>query len=382
MAINIRCKKCKADMKLATKKCKCGATVPRKGKSYRVIVRANGQRICRTVTNLELAREIESKLKIDIVRNEHELIKKKAPLLSSVWKKYEPWAQEQKPKSARTDFYYYHKHIEPDFSSKRLDQISPFDIEKLMIKMKKSKSSRGTPYAPATIKHQIVLFSRLYSLASRWGMYNGPNPCKNVKKPKLNNQVTEHLSGEELHRLLEILKNWDNRMTASFISFLLFTGLRRGELFKLTWKDIDFDRHTIALRDPKGIKDQILPLSSKAEQILKNIPEEYDTPFIFYGKKGKQRTDFKGPWSRIKKASGLPATFRLHGLRHHFASSLVSAGVNLYTVSKLLTHKDIATTQRYAHLADQTLRDAVNLSDKLQNVSSPKIINLKDSSHG
>ena len=62
----------------------------------------------------------------------------------------------------------------------------------------------------------------------------------------------------------------------------------------------------------------------------------------------------------------LPPGFRLHGLRHHYASSLVSAGVDLYTVSKLLSHKDTATTQRYAHLADQTLRDAVDLSDRLQ----------------
>ena len=104
------------------------------------------------------------------------------------------------------------------------------------------------------------------------------------------------------------------------------------------------------------------------------MPTEYDTEFIFYGKNGNQRTDFRGPWYRIKKAAELPKAFRLHGLRHHFASSLVSAGVDLYTVSKLLTHKDTATTQRYAHLADQTLRDAVNLSDELQNPKTPNNI--------
>jgi site-specific recombinase XerD len=72
----------------------------------------------------------------------------------------------------------------------------------------------------------------------------------------------------------------------------------------------------------------------------------------------------------------LPTKFRLHGLRHHYASSLVSAGVDLYTVSKLLTHKDTKTTQRYAHLADQALRDAVNLSDRLQTVQQPsKVLN-------
>lgn len=251
-----------------------------------------------------------------------------------------------------------------------------------MVKMKKSKSHRGTPYSAATIKHQVVLLSRLFSLSSQWGLYDGPNPCEKIKKPKLNNQVTEYLTSEELSRLLEVLESWNNKMSASIVLFLLYTGLRRGELFKLTWNNIDFDRRTVTLNDPKGVKDQILPLSNKAKQVLDNIPKEHKTPFIFYGKNGKQRTDFKGPWDRIKKAAGLQSSFRLHGLRHHFASSLVSAGVDLYTVSKLLTHKDTVTTQRYAHLADQTLRDAVNLSDKLQKVSSKKIINFKDSTNG
>lgn len=361
-------------MKLSAKKCKCGSVIPKKGKTYRVIVRANGQRIIKTVSNLELAREIESKLKIDIVRKEHKLISRKAPLLSTVWDKYEIWAKERKPKSIQTDFYDYKKHIEPNFSNKRLDQISPFDIEKFIVNMKKNKSARGKVYSPTTINHQVALLSRLYSIAFKWGIYDGSNPCKKVTKPKINNQITEFLTTEELNQLLIVLDKWQNRMSASFVSFLLYTGLRRGELFKLKWQDIDFERQKIKLRNPKGFKDQILPLSQKAMQSLKEVPKDYDTDFIFYGKNGNQRTDFRGPWYRIKKAAKLPTAFRLHGLRHHFASSLVSAGVDLYTVSKLLTHKDTATTQRYAHLSDQTLKDAVNLSDKLQSPKTPNNI--------
>lgn len=372
MAINIRCKKCKADLKLSAKKCKCGASIPSKGRAYRVIVRMNGRRIVKTTTNLELAREIEGKLKVDIARNEHDLEPKApAPPLNDVWKRFLPWAKEHK-KSWQADYANYHKHLYPVLGEKPLDQIAPFDIEKLIISMKKGKNARGTTYAPATIKHQLVLLSRLFTLAAHWGMYSGPNPCQKVKKPILNNQITEYLTDDELTRLLDTLEIWSNRMSASFIKFALYTGLRRGELFKLTWRDIDFERNTVTIRDtdsqdgPKGKKDQILPLSGKALEVLRNIPKEHDTPFVFYGKDGKQRIDFKGPWARIKKAADLPEQFRLHGLRHHFASSLVSAGTDIYTVSKLLTHKDITTTQRYAHLADKALRDAVNLSDQLQ----------------
>lgn len=100
--------------------------------------------------------------------------------------------------------------------------------------------------------------------------------------------------------------------------------------------------------------------------MLLSVPRVADSLFIFPGTDGGQRGWFYHPWARIRAAAGLPSGFRLHGLRHHFASSLVSSGVDLFTVSKLLTHKDVSTTTRYAHLADQTLRDALAVSDRVQ----------------
>jgi len=365
MAINIRCQKCKIDMKVGSKKChQCGAPIPR-NKKYRVIVRVNGKRITRSVDNLELARDIEAKFKDQITRGELDIQKKGSTItLDGVWEKYLPWAKANK-KTWLNDQYHYDLHLKPNFGDKCMDVISPFDIEKFMIQMKKGKSKRGTSYAPATIKHQVVLLTRLYSVAEQWGLYSGDNPCRKVKKPKLNNQVTEFFTDDELNSLLDVLDKWNNRMSAGFILFSLHTGLRRGELFKLTWEDMDLTRQSMTLKDPKGKLDQTLPLSDKAVEVLKNLPREFETPWVFYGKNGKKRTDFKGPWDRIKEAAGLPPGFRLHGLRHHFASALVSAGVDLYTVQKLLCHKDASMTQRYAHLADKTLRDAVNLSDTL-----------------
>ncbi|MCP4020515.1 MAG: site-specific integrase [Desulfobacteraceae bacterium] len=380
MAIQIRCKKCKTEMKLSSKKCtKCGSAIPKRGKIYKVIVRHLGKKISRTTTNLELAREIESKLKADIARDEFELHKKKPALtLNQVWDNFLPWAQENK-KTWQTDKYNYEKHLKQIFGDMRLDTISPFNIEKFIISFKKAKKANGKKYALATIKHQLVLLTRLYSVAEKWGLYSGDNPCRKVKKPKLNNQKTEFLSDEELKRLLDTLEAWENRMSAGFILFCLYTGLRRGELFKLKWNDIDLKRQLIILRDPKGILDQTLPISDKAVQILITLPKDFKTHWIFYGKNGKQRTDFKGPWLRVKKAANLPKDFRLHGLRHHFASSLVSAGTDLYTVQKLLCHKSSAMTQRFAHLADKTLRDAVNLSDELLSKNSElEIINFKE----
>jgi integrase len=380
MAILTRCKKCKNEMKLSAKKCsKCGTSIPVRGKSYKVIVKHLGKKRTKIVNNLELAREIEGQLKADIVRDEFNIEKKKTtPTLDEVWEKYLPWAKVNK-KTWLDDQYSYNRHLKPAFGNKRLDAVSPFDIEKFMVQMKKGKSKMERPFAPATIKHQVVLLSRLYSVAEQWGLYSGDNPCRKVKKPKLNNQVTEFLTDDDLNSLLDVLDKWHNRMSAGCVLFCLHTGVRRGELFKLTWDDLDLTRQTMILRDPKGKIDQTLPLSDKAVEVLKNLPRDYETPWVFYGKKGKQRTDFKGPWMRIKKAAKLPKDFRLHGLRHHFASSLVSAGIDLYTVQKLLCHKDAAMTQRYAHLANKTLRDAVNLSDHLlEPKENAEVVNLEE----
>ncbi len=375
MAINIRCS-CGGESKLTSKVCpRCGKAFPKKGRKYKVSVRVNGRKTSRTVTNLELAREIEAKLKVDIVKGEFNIRRKRVPVLRDIWKRYLPWAQENK-KSWKSDMYIYQKHLQPLFEKKQLDQISPFDVEKLMLTMKQGKNQHGKPYAPATIKHVVVLLSRLFTVAEKWGMYDGLNPCDKVSKPKLNNQVTEFLNDEQLSSLLQVLDNWPMVSDAGFVKLLLYTGLRRGEVFNLTWNDIDLERQLVVLRDPKGKRDETLPLSGKACAVLEDLPRG-ESSYVFPGKYGGRRVDFKRPWVEIKKKSGLPKEFRLHGLRHHYASSLVSAGVDLFTVSKLLTHKDTKTTQRYAHLADQSLRDAVNLSDRLQEARQPsRMINI------
>lgn len=276
--------------------------------------------------------------------------------------RYLPWAKEHK-KTWDDDFLHFHKHLKPRFGEKTFDAVSPFDVEKMKLELKKGISKQGKPYSQATIKHQLVLLNRIYNLAQRWGVYEGPNPMDRVEVPKLDNQRTEYFADDELGRLMEILDKWHNRDSVAFVKFALFTGLRRGELFKLTWEDVDLERGMVTLRAPKGKKTQTLFISPQAIEILQGL--DRTSPFVFPGKGGKQRTDFKGPWLRIRKAAGLPENFRFHGLRHNFASTLVSNGVDLLVVKELLTHKDFKTTQRYAHLSPGALKEAALNSGEL-----------------
>ena len=132
---------------------------------------------------------------------------------------------------------------------------------------------------------------------------------------------------------------------------VLATGMRRGELFRLQWQDIDFDRGFIHLRDPKGKINQKIPLNASSRAVLDEHPRTKGSTYVFPGLHGKQRVDCKKSVNRIKKAAGLPDDFRpLHGLRHTYASALASSGqVDLFTLQRLLTHKSLQMTMRYSH---------------------------------
>jgi len=364
----IFCPACKTTCSLKTKTCKCGNQFGR-SKKYRVKVSYKGLTDTGVAKNKARADILEDELEKKLFNKYHGKEEpQEAPTLAELWDKYLPWAKEHK-KTWITDEFNYKKHLEPRFGKKTLDKIAPIDIERMKAEMKKATSQQGKPYTKATIKHQLVLLKRLFSLAQRWGMYAGENPMDRVEVPKLDNGRTEFMQGGEVSRLLATLETWPCRVSAAFVKFTLLTGMRRGELFKLTWDDVDFERGMVTLREPKGGKTQTIPVSPLALEVLKSL--EVDSPYVFPGKEGQQRTDFKGPWLRIRKAAGLPENFRFHGLRHHFASTLVSAGYDLLVVQKLLTHKDSRTTQRYAHLSPGALKEAAINSGQLL---SPKIL--------
>src|SRR5208337_1605227 len=249
MAIQIYCDECRTTNKLDAKRCrKCGVAFGRE-KTFRVDVSLKGRRITRQAPNLTLAREIESNLKTELLREEFDITahkSKKAFTLADVWTKYLPWAKEQK-KSWKDDEWNYNRHLKPRFGAKALESISALDIERMKLELKKATNKNGNPFTPATIKHQIVLLRRLFNLAIKWRIYNGTNPVGSVELPKLDNMKTEYLSDDEIERLRNVLDSWPCQCTASLIKFALLTGLRRGEFFRLEWSDIDFEHRLITL---------------------------------------------------------------------------------------------------------------------------------------
>ena len=216
------------------------------------------------------------------------------------------WAKEHK-KSWKDDYDRWNLHIGPHLNQKVMDTVTAYDVHSLIQKMRLKRA-----YAPATIKHVIVLIRRVYNWASEMDLYRGENPAKKIKLPKINNQVTECLTQDEMKRLTCTLNQWNNQLAAMLVKFAIYTGLRRGELFNLQWDRVDLDGGWISLTDTKGGKDTVLPISDKALSVLnkaKELQPVPNCPFVFPNRLGNKRTTFSNTWIRIKKAANISAEF-------------------------------------------------------------------------
>lgn len=274
-----------------------------------------------------------------------------------------------------TDRYRYEKFLQSGLGKKEPKDIVQLDVHRLRITLAKTLQ-------PQTVKHVLRLLARIINFGFGKGL--SPGLKFKIEFPRVNNVKTEDLNPEQLSNLMAAIDEEYDLQAANFMRMAMFTGMRRGELFKLQWDDIDFDRGFIHIRhNPKGGKDQVIPLNDAARELLLNHPKS-DSDFVFPGRGGKQRARYPKRIEAIRNRAGLPRDFRpLHGLRHTFASMLASSGqVDLYTLQTLLTHKSPQMTMRYAHLRDETLRRASDLAGDLigqaMNEMAPKVFKLKD----
>ncbi len=278
--------------------------------------------------------------------------------LKKLWDEYD--RQKTNFKGRLPDRSRFKLYIEPEFGKKTPAEIITLDVDRLRLRMLKDKS-------PQTVKLVLSLLKRLINFGVRKGLCPMPDPAKlSIEIPPVDNIKTEDLSNDQLKALLKAIDEDSNIEVARMMKLVLYTGMRRGELFRLKWDHIDFERNFILLDDPKGGVSQRIPMTGAARELF-NSHERTKSPFVFPGKNGNQRTDVRTPINRIKKKAGLPESFRpLHGLRHVYASMLASSGkVDMYTLQKLLTHKSPQMTQRYAHLRDDALRQAANVAEDI-----------------
>ena len=274
--------------------------------------------------------------------------------IDRLWREYS--FNRKASKGLSTDSQRYEKYIKPSFGDKEPNEIIKLDVDRLRIALMKK-------LAPQTVKHVLNLLTWIINYGTKNGLCRGV--AFHIQKPTVNNIKTEDLTPEQIDRLLQAIEADPNTIVGAMMKMALYSGMRRGELFKLQWADVNFDTGFIFIRDPKGGVDQKIPINDMARALLESIPRT--SQYVFPGKDGGLRVSTGTTARRIREAAGLPKNFRpLHGLRHVFASMLASSGkVDMYVLQKLLTHKNATMTQRYAHLRDQVLKDGAGQVDAI-----------------
>lgn len=302
---------------------------------------------------------IEGKQPSNLARREAEKATREAHdhkwTIDRLWEEY----RSQKPDSRnlKIDKNRYDKYLQSKFGNLEPRELVQLEIDRLRIRLLKTK-------APQTVKHVLTLLQRIINFGVNRGLCKGPG--FKFQMPRVNNTKTEDLTPGQLSNLLKAINEDEHPQAGPMMKLALFSGIRRGEMFKLKWEHIDFERGFIHLVDPKGGPDQIIPLNEGAKNLL-TTHLRADSLYVFPGRFGGQRRDISMAVNRIKKRAGLPNDFRpLHGLRHVYASSLASSGqVDMYTLQKLLTHKSPVMTQRYAHLRDEAFKRAADLAGEI-----------------
>jgi integrase len=263
-----------------------------------------------------------------------------------------------KPKTLKDYQAWLRLHIFPFFAGKKLKDITRKDIHDFHLSLTKK----------TTANRCISVLSVMFNTAKDWGYYEGDNPCLRFKKHKENKKERFLSLGEiqNVEKMLALEKALGSLSSygLSAIKLLIYTGCRLQEVLKLKWTDVFLDKDYVHLTDSKGGKRDVV-LSEEAKEVFSELKPQEGNSYVFPGKiPGKPLYDLKSQWRKICKLTKLDEV-RIHDLRHTFASiAIQEGGLDLYYVSKLLGHKDIHTTTRYAHLSKKDLIRATNVVGK------------------
>lgn len=323
--------------------------------------------------NSEEARNLAKQHLGAITKGEDPAAKKKAnkelPLMKDLARDYlAGYAQnKKKEKSYKEDERMIEKIILPTLGNQKVMMVSRKAIEDLHHQLEKTSTQAN---------RVLSVLSKMFTLAQEWG-WRTDHPIKGIKRYHEEKRDL-WLKEEELSRFWEILDRYPTHPPALAVRILIYTGARKNEALKATWDQFDLERAvwTKPASSTKQKKQHHLPLSEQTVavlQILKSLRKD-DSPYLFPGKvANKPLENVRRFWEKIRKEANLGDDIRIHDLRHTYASHLVSSGMSLSIVGKLLGHTQASTTQRYAHLADESLRQATALfGNKMDQLSGKR----------
>ncbi len=249
-----------------------------------------------------------------------------------------------KPSTRESNAHLTGRYLVPFFGAMRVAEIDRADVRRWF------DSLSGTP---GNANRTLPVLSVMMRQAELWDLRpQGSNPCRNMRRYKTTPRE-RFLSLDELKRLGFVLDHADDRQAAAVIRLLLFTGARSSEITGLRW---DWICGTRAVLPDSKTGPKTVQLPPPACAVLNGLPRK--GRFVFPNRREDgPMTDLGLRWQKLRSLAGLDDV-RIHDCRHTFASHAVMSGLDLYTVGRLLGHADTASTERYAHLADEHVRAA------------------------
>ncbi|ENQ8062030.1 site-specific integrase [Vibrio parahaemolyticus] len=282
---------------------------------------------------------------------------------------YQDYLIAMNPKRAKQSYSCIANSFE-HLMDKPLTDIKAWDIQQWI------SERRKLGRAPATIEYCVNRLRAAFNRAVEWEFIDSHN-LSNVKLIKQDNTRIRYLTQEEEKRLLDGIQDRNQRIRQSdgnteklrFVDFFeplvitaMNTGMRKGELLTLKWEHVSFPNRYLTIRseNAKSKKTRTIPLNDTVLNLLEDWRAQNPGADFVFVSNNQPITYFQYPWQTLLKQAGIE-NFRFHDLRHHFASRLVMAGVDLNIVRELLGHADLKMTLRYAHLAPAHKAAAVNL---------------------
>lgn len=253
----------------------------------------------------------------------------------------------KQPRSVQDDHSYLELYVPAAWRACRLSEIRREDVEKL-------HTTLGREHGHYAANHTFRLLRCMFNLARDWKILPGENPASGIK-PFKENKRTRYLKPDEMQRLNRALLEEQDWRWPAFFPLLLYTGARLSEVLFAEWRYVDFNERTIKFPMTKDSEEHVLPLAEPAVAILKAMPSRSEAGRLF---PGTSKSTAEKAWDSVRTRAGVPDV-RIHDLRHTLASWMVGQGFSLPLIGKALNHANSATTERYAHIALDPVRLAL-----------------------
>ena len=243
-----------------------------------------------------------------------------------------------KKRSADTETYILDAFIRLPIANLTLAQITPAHFSTYRDKRLKEVKA-------GTVNRELGIIKHAFDIAEReWDIPMRNNPLEKLKKLKAQNARNRRLTDDEYETLMQGIKKIRNPHMKDLINFAIETGMRRGEILRLSWHDIDFETRTLHIPITKNGHSRTIPMSPRAIEILKAIEgKNEDRPFPLSDNAAKLA------WQRLVKKTGID-NLHFHDLRHEAISRFFERGLSVPEVALISGHRDFRMLFRYTHL--------------------------------